>query len=150
MSLMTRTALLACLAASVAVPALAQDTTFRIRGTIVSLDGRVLTVAAAGENHRVALTDGLGVVSLVKAGLANVVPGTFVGSAAVTQPDGTLRAVEVHIFPPGLKPGAGTRAWDLTPTSTMTPPMANAAAPPSAIATPLAMVFSGAIVSWIT
>lgn len=121
MNLMTRTALLACLAASVAVPALAQDSTFRIRGTIVSLDGRMLTVAAAGENHRVALTDGLVVVSLVKAGLANVVPGTYVGSAAVTQPDGTLRAVEVHIFPEAMRgTGAGHRPYDLGPQSTMT------------------------------
>ena len=121
MSLTTRTALLACLAASIAVPALGQDSTFRIRGTIVSLDGRMLTVAAAGENHRVALAEGLVVVSVVKAGIANVVPGTYVGSAAVTQPDGTLRAIEVHIFPEAMRgTGAGHRPYDLGPQSTMT------------------------------
>jgi hypothetical protein len=37
------------------------------------------------------------------------------------QPDGSLRAVEVHIFPEALRGlGEGHRPWDLEPKSTMT------------------------------
>jgi hypothetical protein len=118
---MKRIALLFSLLAIGAAPAFGQDTTTRIRGTIVSLEGNVLTVATAGENRRVTLTDGFRVVSVVKSDLAKIVPGTYVGSAAVTQPDGTLRAQEVHIFPEAMRgTGEGHRPYDLGPQSTMT------------------------------
>lgn len=118
---MKRIALLLSLFALGAVPAFGQDNTTRIRGAIVSLEGNVLTVATAGENRRVTLTDGFRVVSVVKADLAKIVPGTYVGSAAVTQPDGTLRAQEVHIFPEAMRgTGEGHRPYDLGPQSTMT------------------------------
>src|ERR1035437_3721021 len=118
---MKRLALLFSLLAIGAAPAFGQDTTTRIRGTIVSLEGNVLTVATAGENRRVTLTDGFRVVSVVKSDLAKIVPGTYVGSAAVTQPDGTLRAQEVHIFPEAMRgTGEGHRPYDLGPQSTMT------------------------------
>jgi hypothetical protein len=57
---------------------------------------------------------------VVKATLADIKTGSFVGSAAALQPDGSLRAIEVHIFPPGLTPGQGSRPYDLGPTSSMT------------------------------
>jgi hypothetical protein len=118
---MKRTALLLLLLAVSAAPALGQDTTTRVRGTIVSFEGNVLTVATAGESRRIALSDGFRVVSIVKSDLTKVTPGTFVGCAAATQPDGTLRAVEVHIFPEAMRgTGEGHRAYDLGPLSTMT------------------------------
>jgi hypothetical protein len=93
-----------------------------IRGVVASLDGNVLTVAApvGTATTKVTLVPNFKVQFLVKASLAAITPGSWVGTTAIPQTDGSLRAVEVHIFPPGLKPGAGTRAWDLTPTSTMT------------------------------
>ncbi|MFN2459693.1 MAG: hypothetical protein ABR591_03235 [Candidatus Velthaea sp.] len=45
--------------------------------------------------------------------------GTFIASAAVPQPDGSLRALEIHLFPNGFKPGEGSRRYDLVPQSTM-------------------------------
>ena len=78
---MKRTAVLLSLLAYAAVPAFGQDTTTRIRGTIVSIEGKVLTVAAAGENRRITLNDGFIVVSVVKSDLSKIVPGAFVGSA---------------------------------------------------------------------
>src|ERR1035437_5632905 len=57
----------------------------------------------------------------VKSDRAKIVPGTYVGRAAVTQPDGTLRAQEVHIFPEAMRgTGEGHRPYDLGPQSTMT------------------------------
>jgi hypothetical protein len=39
----------------------------------------------------------------------------------VPLPDGTLKALEVHVFPPAMVgTGEGHRAWDLQPNSTMT------------------------------
>jgi hypothetical protein len=119
--MMKRTAFLLSVLAVSAVPALGQDNTARIRGTIVSLEANVLTVATAAENRRVTLTDGFRVVSVVKAELSKIVPGVYVGSGAVTQPDGTLRALEVHIFLESMRgTGEGHRPYDLGPQSTMT------------------------------
>jgi hypothetical protein len=93
-----------------------------IRGVVTALDGNVLTVGApiGTATTKVTLAPNFKVAYVVKATLASIVPGSYVGTAAIPQTDGSLRAIEVHIFPPGLKPSPGTRPWDLTPTSTMT------------------------------
>ena len=111
------------LAAGLTATALAQDAPPQhIRGVIVSLDGNVLTVGApiGPAVTKVVLAPNFKVSYIVKSSLKAIVPGSFVGTAAVPQTDGSLRALEVHIFPPGVKPGAGTGPWDLAPTSTMT------------------------------
>jgi hypothetical protein len=57
----------------------------------------------------------------VKASLADVAIGSFVGIAALPQPDGSLEAIEVLIFPEAARgTGEGHYAWDLLPESTMT------------------------------
>jgi hypothetical protein len=93
-----------------------------IRGVVSSLDGNVLTVGApmGTAATKVTLAPNFKVAYVIRATLASIVAGSYVGTAAIPQTDGSLRAIEVHIFPPGLKPGPGTRPWDLTPTSTMT------------------------------
>jgi hypothetical protein len=61
------------------------------------------------------------VAGVVKASLADVKPGSFVGVTALAQPDGTQRALEVHIFPESMRgTGEGHFPWDLQPNSTMT------------------------------
>ena len=48
-------------------------------------------------------------------------PGSFIGTAAVTQPDGTLKAREIQVFPESMRGiGEGHRAWDLGANSSMT------------------------------
>jgi hypothetical protein len=110
------------LAATLLAPAVAQDARVHVRGKIVSLAGNVLTVAApVGDSvSKVTLAPDYKVQYVVKATLADIKSGSFVGSAATTQPDGSMRAIEVHIFPPGLTPGQGSRPYDLGPASTMT------------------------------
>jgi hypothetical protein len=103
------------------MPAVAQDNTTRIRGAIVSFEGNVLTVSASGENRRITLADRPTIVWLLKSDLSAIKPGMFVGSAATTQPDGTLRAVEVHIFTESMRgTGEGSRPYDLGAQSSMT------------------------------
>ena len=82
------------------MPAVAQDNTTRIRGTIVSFEGNVLTVSASGENRRITLASYPNIVWLLKSELSTITPGMFVGGATTTQPDGTLRAVEVRVSRP--------------------------------------------------
>ena len=60
-------------------------------------------------------------VGVSNGAIGDIKPGSFIGSAAVPQPDGTLKALEVHVFPPSMNGvGEGSYAWDLTPGSTMT------------------------------
>jgi hypothetical protein len=103
--------------------ALAQgDPPTHVRGVVVALDGNVLTVGApiGTETTKVTLAPNYKVGYIVKSTLASITPGSYVGTAAVPQTDGSLRAIEVYVFPPGVKPSPGTKPWDLTPTSTMT------------------------------
>jgi hypothetical protein len=108
------------LAASVAAAQQPQMT--RIRGTIESVDGQVLNVKARdGTPVTVKLADGAAVRTVIRKSMADVTQGSFVGIVAVPQPDGTQKAVEIHIFPEALRgTGEGHRPWDLMPNSTMT------------------------------
>ncbi|MCW6506408.1 DUF5666 domain-containing protein [Lichenifustis flavocetrariae] len=102
--------------------ALAQSTT-RIRGTVVSLDGNTLHVTpnGGGVEEAIALSPKGTVIALVPAKLSDITAGSFIGTAATTQPDGSLVAKEVHIFPESMRgAGEGHREFDLGPKSTMT------------------------------
>ena len=75
----------------------AQDTV-RVRGTIVSIDGATYVIKARdGAELKVALADKAQIAAVVKASLADIKQGLFVGVTAVPQADGSLSAVEVHI-----------------------------------------------------
>jgi hypothetical protein len=101
--------------------AAAQDTV-RVRGTIERVDGVNLIVKTrSGTDVTVSLADNALIVAIVKASLADIKPGSFVGVTGTPQPDGSQRAVEVHIFPEAMRgTGEGHYPWDLTAGSTMT------------------------------
>lgn len=94
----------------------------RVRGEIVKLEGDVLHVKdRTGAAVAVKLAPNFGVSELRKAEFGEIKAGTYVGTAALPQKDGTLKAIEVLIFPVALKgTGEGHRPWDLLPESTMT------------------------------
>jgi hypothetical protein len=94
----------------------------RVRGTIERVEGSTLLVKARdGAELKVVLPENAMVVGIVKASLADIKPGSFVGVTGLPQPDGSQKAVEVHIFPEAMRgTGEGHRAWDLAPQSTMT------------------------------
>ncbi len=96
--------------------------TVRVRGTIESVDGKTMTVKGRDGNAiKVKLTDDAKVLAVDRKSLADVKQGVFVGITAMPQPDGTQKAVEIHIFPEALRgTGEGHRPWDLMPNSTMT------------------------------
>ena len=99
----------------------AQDTV-RVRGTIERVEGQTLVVKSRdGAELKVVLADNVLVVALVKASLADIKQGSFVGVTGMPQADGSQKAVEVHIFPEAMRgTGEGHRPWDLRPQSTMT------------------------------
>jgi hypothetical protein len=104
--------------ALVGFAAFAQSTA-RVRGTIVRLEGDALTVKSRdGKEVQVQLAPDAQVAVAKAATLADIKPGTYVGSAAVKRADGTLVAKEVHTLPPQVP--AGHTPWDLEPGSTMT------------------------------
>ncbi len=101
--------------------ALAQDTV-RVRGTIESIDSSSYVIDARdGAKVKVALAENAQIAAVVKASLADIKQGLFVGVTAMPQADGSLSALEVHIFPEAMRgTGEGHYSWDLRPQSTMT------------------------------
>src|ERR1700759_1611569 len=99
-----------------------QPQTMRVRGTVEKADVSVLTVKSrGGETLTIKMANDVNVVAVVKASLADIKPGSFVGSAAMPEPDGSFKAVEVHIFPESMRgTGEGDRPYDYKPKSTMT------------------------------
>jgi hypothetical protein len=109
------------LAVSCVAASAQQAPTVRVRGTIEKVDGNALTLKAAdGSQVKLTLTGNVQVVGVVKASMADIKENTFLGSAAMPQPDGTQKALEVHIFPEAMRgTGEGHRPFT-TPGSTMT------------------------------
>src|ERR1700757_988866 len=99
-----------------------QPQTMRLRGVIDKLDGRtVLAKSAKGDALKLMLADKVLVVAVVKATAAEIKEGSYIGSGATPQADGTQKAVEVHIFAESMRgTGEGFRPWDGAPNSTMT------------------------------
>ena len=94
----------------------------RVRGTIASVDGDVLSVKSrSGEDVRLHMTSDMRVVGIIKIALSDIKLGSFVGATTVPGPDGRQNALEVHIFPEDMRgTGEGSRPYDLRPNSTMT------------------------------
>jgi hypothetical protein len=122
---MNRRALLTLAAAvSVAGGAFAQSggTPARLRGKIdaVSEDAIQLTLRN-GAKAEAKLPANVRVVWLTVAQPSEIKEGSYVGTAAVPQPDGTLKALEMQVFPPSMRGiGEGSRDWDLVAGSSMT------------------------------
>jgi hypothetical protein len=116
-----RLIMLGALACAVAGAAAAQ-TPVRVRGAVEALDGTQLTVKSReGADVKIKLADNYAVAAVVPTDLAAIKPGSFIGTAAMKQADGSLVALEVLVFPETMRgTGEGHYPWDLQPESTMT------------------------------
>ena len=103
-------------------PAYAQDQPVRVRGTVERAEGdHYIIKARGGGEMKVKLADNAMVVAIVKASLADVKQGSYIGVSGMPQPDGSQKCLEIHIFPEAMRgTGDGHRPWDLQPSSTMT------------------------------
>jgi hypothetical protein len=95
----------------------------RVRGTVEGVDGALLVVKSRDgqTTYRIKLADNAAVRGVIKAALSDIKENSFIGVTGMPQPDGSQKAVEIHIFPEALRgTGEGFRPWDLMPNSTMT------------------------------
>lgn len=100
----------------------AQQGGTRLRGEVEAVNGSVLTLKTAdGREARVALAPGFSTGGVVPAKASDIAKGAFIGVGAKPQPDGTLLAVQVFIFPEAMRgTGEGHRPWAVLPDATMT------------------------------
>jgi len=117
-----RTALGALCVVATIGSAAAQQQGVRVRGTIEQADGPMFTVKSpSGDTVKLKMADDVKVTAMVKASLADIKTGSFVGATALLEENGRWRAVEVHIFPEAMRgTGEGDRPNDYRPKSTMT------------------------------
>jgi hypothetical protein len=100
MHIITTRAIVIALAILAALPLVAQaQQTIRLRGQIAKIDGQTITLKTRdGREATVRLADGGRVMALEKAAIDDIKPGAYIGVAAMPQPDGSQRALAVHIF----------------------------------------------------
>lgn len=78
-----------------------------VRGTIDAVNDSSLQITTRqGEKLSVSLTDKTRINGVSEAKMSDIKPDSFIGTAAVPQADGTLKALEVHVFAPSLR-GSG-------------------------------------------
>lgn len=93
-----------------------------IRGTIDSATPTVIDLTARdGTKMTIALAPHTVVTELVPAKLSDVKSGSYIGTAAIKEPNGQYRALELQVFPESARGrGLGTHPSNLTKNSTMT------------------------------
>jgi hypothetical protein len=95
----------------------------RVRGTIDKVDGDTLTVKTLrGDPVTIKLTPDARIGTMTKATVADIKPGAYIGVTAMPQPDGSQRAIGIHIFTEAQRKVVQARhlPWDRQPGSTMT------------------------------
>jgi hypothetical protein len=111
----------ACLLGSMAAASAQQA--MRIRGTITALgEGTVEIATRDGGKVSASLAPNFAVSAVSLGNISDIKPDSYIGTAAVPQPDGTLKALEIHVFDPSMRgAGEGNRPWDAPgPTNSMT------------------------------
>ena len=107
-------------------PAWAQTPPSRISGDVVLLDGQNLELrSTGGEKLAIKVSDKLRVSARSPGDVRMIQQGAYVGVTAVPQPDGTLLASEIQVFPESMR-GTGEGHRPMSPdagagaTATMT------------------------------
>ncbi|MEO6017074.1 MAG: hypothetical protein ABIP46_07445 [Polaromonas sp.] len=119
--------------AQTAVPA---SPTLRLRATIEKIDAHSITVKErSGEVITLVRPADMGVSEVFPINLADIKTGSYIGTAAMPQADGSQLALEVLVFPESSRgTGEGHRPYDLLPQSTMTnATVADLAAAPASV-----------------
>ena len=122
---------LCCAAAVTAQPA---TPNLRLRGTIEKIDGSSMVLKERdGETMNLVFADHLSLSEALPIDPGTIQSGSFVGTAALPGPDGSLSALEVLVFAEARRgTGEGHSNWDLQPGSTMTNATVTTVAPATA------------------
>lgn len=96
--------------------------TVRLRATIEKIDATSMTVKErSGEVITLVRLADMAVSEVYPIALSDIKAGSYVGTAAMPQADGSQVALEVLVFPEAARgTGEGHFPWDLQPRSTMT------------------------------
>ena len=102
--------------------AAAETPVTRTRGTIEQVADQSLALKTRdGKTVTVNLAADTKLIGASHAEVGDIKPNSYIGSAAVPQSDGSLKALEVSVFDPSLRgTGDGHYDWDLGKNSTMT------------------------------
>jgi len=100
----------------------AEPAQVHLRGAVQSVGSGTFSLApSGGAPVPVKWTEQTRITSIEASQLADITPGLFVGTAAIPQADGTLKALEVHIFPEAMRgTGEGYRPFPQVAQGTMT------------------------------
>jgi len=79
----------------------------QVAGSVQSLNGTTLVVAQNGQPTTVTMPATVMVSTIKPISVADIKPGSFIGTTNVDRPDGSGTSTEVHVFPPGVKMGEG-------------------------------------------
>lgn len=90
----------------------------RIKASVVSFDGALLTVRPEGESDtmKIGVRPATRILKQEQKALADIPAGSFVGATLSKTPIGAFNAKEVHIFPESLR-GSGEGLYPATPGS---------------------------------
>jgi hypothetical protein len=95
----------------------------RVRGTIEKVDGNTIPAKLRdGSAATIKLADTPRITAMTKAQLSDIKEGSFIGVTAMPQPDGSQKAIGLHIFMDAQRGvvKTGFTPWDREPGSTMT------------------------------
>jgi hypothetical protein len=85
----------------------------RIGGTIQSLSGQTLTISTSTGAVNVQLSAATPVARVIAADRSQITDSSYLGIGSRKQPDGSLRAVEITVFPEAMRgAGEGNRDWN--------------------------------------
>jgi hypothetical protein len=108
-----------CIALICSAAALAQQQNVRLRGTISTLEGKMLSIKTkSGSDVSVELPEGVNVAATKAFTMSDVRPGMVLGVTTVKRSDGTTVAIDVRPIPPTATQGLSPH--DLAPDSVMT------------------------------
>ena len=98
------------------------DDIVRYRGTIEAIDGSTLTIKPrTGEAKTVTFGSDTKILAASSGQISDIKSESYIGTAAIPQPDGTQKALQVTVFASSLRGTAdGHYPWDLGANSTMT------------------------------
>lgn len=99
-----------------------QGPTVAILGKVMTFNDGVLKLKShGGEEVRISVVKKVRIAALIRAKFSDIKKGDFIASAGMRQSDGTLKAIEVRVFPAGDRhPREVHRKFRLGPDSTMT------------------------------
>ena len=105
-----------------AAPPAPSASTVRLRGTVQSVTATAMKmVTRSGEAVELQLAPNLTVNEVYPIALEQIQAGSYIGTAAMPQADGSQKAIAITVFPETSRgTGEGHRPFDLTPQSTMT------------------------------